>query len=239
MNNSGVSYVWPMPSSKRRPTLSRALLARVMVFVRHLTLLVAILILAIPAHAEGAPNALVTPEVIPTLKCLRNVLKSSPHVKTVDLYVVDEQRLAIEFRFKSKAGTEIVEDFILRGTSRYGMTYYVMVPNDASDAAGRETMELVSAAGSKCSVAEVTDDSYPQRKPRDQWEHDNSLNTSLLPAADEVASGSPVPASVQKAAQWLAPIAHVAAFPKGAVPWPIADPGAPYNNSDIRTRGWL
>lgn len=71
---------------------------------------------------------------------------------------------------------------------------------------------------------------------RAQQQLGGELTYALL-LASVVASGSSIPAVVQSAAPWLTPVTHVKDMPIGSVPWPIADPGAPYNNSDIRVQG--
>src|SRR5580700_1158707 len=52
--------------------------------------------------------------------------------------------------------------------------------------------------------------------------------------ASVVASGASIPKNVQKDGPHLVRVEHVKDFPQGAVPWPIADPGARFNNSDAR-----
>jgi hypothetical protein len=52
--------------------------------------------------------------------------------------------------------------------------------------------------------------------------------------ASVIASGASVPISVQHAAPYLGRVGRIRDFPPGVVPWPIADPGARFNNSDAR-----
>ena len=52
-----------------------------------------------------------------------------------------------------------------------------------------------------------------------------------------IASGNSIPSAVQQAGPYIARIAHVKSFPHGAIPWPLADPGAPFNDSDVRSPG--
>ena len=54
--------------------------------------------------------------------------------------------------------------------------------------------------------------------------------------ASVVASGASIPMNVQQAAPHLARVTRIKDFPPGAVPWPIADPGTRFNNSDIHDR---
>ena len=52
--------------------------------------------------------------------------------------------------------------------------------------------------------------------------------------ASVVASGASIPIKVQQAGPHLARVVRIKDFPPGAVPWPIADPGMRFNNSDAR-----
>lgn len=108
---------------------------------------------------------------MPTIKCLHDLFGSSPAVQTADLYVIDEARLAIEYRFRSHSGNVITDDLMLLALPSTNMTYDV-VSRGKPQAEGFDAafvFDLIES--SKCRLSPVFDDSIPGPKPRAKWQH--------------------------------------------------------------------
>ena len=145
----------------------------------------ATLALAPPAHAnDKVPAPSIPASAIPTVKCLYSLFKSSPAVQAVDIYVVDEWRLAIEFRFTGKDRKAIISDLMLfsaESDKGYDITYDIQIPRSEPDAAGWDSADFVYSLnlGSKCGVSPVFDSTVPGPKARDEWQRVDP--STLLP----------------------------------------------------------
>jgi hypothetical protein len=131
------------------------------------------------ASADTSPSIPVT--AIPTVKCVYGLLKSSPAVQSVDVYVIDEFRSAVEYRFKGKDGDVIIADLRLLA-SPADVTYEITIPRDEPQKAEWESTEFLSSlnVSSKCPVSPAFDSVVPGPKPRAEWQHMDW--PSLLPS---------------------------------------------------------
>lgn len=107
---------------------------------------------------------------IPAVSCAHLLLKSNPAVQSVNLFVVDEHRSAIEFRFKGKAGNLITADLMISHGS--DTMYDISIPENEPEAAGWESTDFVSSLklSSKCYLTPAFDSVMPGPKPRAEWQ---------------------------------------------------------------------
>lgn len=134
----------------------------------------------------------IPPVAIPTVKCLYNLFRSSPAVLSADLYVIDNIRSAVEYRFKGENGSVITGELMLLSISR--VTYDITISRNEPQAAGWESLEFFDKlnAGSKCPITPAFDSLTPGPKPRTEWRQVDW--STLLPSpASSPLSPSPLP----------------------------------------------
>jgi hypothetical protein len=108
---------------------------------------------------------------ISTIKCVRDILKSKPAVRSVSAYTIDDFRAAVEFTFLGKRSNEITSDIIL--TVLGNTTNYMVVHAKSEETAGEGTDFLSMAdhreLSARCQISPAFDDLLPGIKSRDQW----------------------------------------------------------------------
>lgn len=126
---------------------------------------------------------------IPTVKCVYDLLKASPAVQSADVYVIDDVRSAVEFRFNGKDSKIIIADLMLLAGSpskAYDMTYDIKIARNEPQAAGWESTGFISSlmVSSKCRVTPAFDDLIPGPEPRADWQQidPSTLSPSAVPS---------------------------------------------------------
>lgn len=67
-------------------------------------LLIAIVLFGMAGAALINSRSSIPVQLLPTVRCLYGVLKSSPAIKSVDVYVIDDARFGFEYAFNGKNG---------------------------------------------------------------------------------------------------------------------------------------
>jgi hypothetical protein len=122
--------------------------------------------------ASGADTRPTIPApAIPAVKCLHGLFDSSQAVQSAELYVIDQLRSAIEYRFVGKNGKVITADLMLLASTR--PTYDITIQRPEPEAAGWEALDFFTSlnASSKCRLSAASDSLIPGPKPRAEWQH--------------------------------------------------------------------
>lgn len=167
------------PPNAPEPELPEARMWRVM--TRRCLSLFAALTISVGSLASADTEPSISPAVIRTVKCVYDLLKSSPAVQSVDVYVVDKSRSAVEYRFKGKHGNVVTSDLMLTTTFVPDVIWEIIEPQGKSrddlpesDPFSAEKMDSI------CHVSPGFDDTIPGPKPRAEWQQVDP--STLLPS---------------------------------------------------------
>ena len=113
--------------------------------------------------------------LLPTIKCIYNVLKSSSAVSAVDVYVIDDSRFGFEYTFigtDSQPAVSYVELVTL--SPDYGFLGD-KIPREVPEHAMMKGVDLTSSLhlAQKCHLREAFDNLFPQPPARVRWRRIN------------------------------------------------------------------
>lgn len=138
---------------------------------------------------KGDNGPTIPAAAIPKIKCLHNLLESSRAVQSAVLYVIDDVRSAIEYRFKNSSGYVLKDDLMLLALAD-SVTYdFRVLPNEPDTKAVASDHFFSSLnADSKCHVSPAFDSTIPFPKPRSEWQRLDWSTLLPVPAPSPTAS---------------------------------------------------
>jgi hypothetical protein len=112
-------------------------------------------------------------QVLPTVRCVYGALKSSPFIKSVNVYVIDNFRFGFEYAFQGKDGQRAVSYVELVALHRYPDSAFLgdKIPREVSERTmiDGEEIENGTHLSEKCHVKEGLDNVFPQPTARNTW----------------------------------------------------------------------
>jgi hypothetical protein len=117
------------------------------------------------------PKSSIPASAIPTVKCLRDVLKSSSEVQSVSLYSIDGFRFAVEYVFRGKNGQTAVFDDEMFKDSDGSVVEGDQIPREISDESANEAQDLETKLDlqAKCHLEYIGDGILPEQPARSDW----------------------------------------------------------------------
>ena len=125
----------------------------------------------VAAATTAAPRPVVQPASLAALKCISRLLETKAAVHSVGLYVIDDERSAVEFGFRYKDGSRLVADIMLLQYGAEKPTWEVIDARKNSGKTLDSTDDVLSGLDftAQCHIAPGFDDTVPGPKPRSQW----------------------------------------------------------------------
>jgi hypothetical protein len=111
------------------------------------------------------------------LACLHRFIASRPNAYSVDAYLIDGYRSAVEYKYRNKDGNEAVGDVMLSYFEGMDVSYEFLDVHGGTSQAGNEDMDLVLGQRdvdsrrmeTLCHVTGGFDDTVPGPHPRTDW----------------------------------------------------------------------
>jgi hypothetical protein len=121
-----------------------------------------------PSHAQ---TAAIPERLLPSVKCIYSLLKSSPAVRSVDVYAIDDFRLGFEYTFTGTDGQPAVSYEELLPLANGSAFLGDKIPREVTEHAMMEGSDLTSNLhlAQKCHLQEGFDNLYPQPPARVTW----------------------------------------------------------------------
>jgi hypothetical protein len=124
--------------------------------------------------AIAAADPVLPPATVAPARCVYSLLKADPAVRSVDVYVVDNVRAAIELVFRDKAGSAVVSDIVLTAVGG-DVSYMGSFQYGESEGVADEEIEFLSRFAqtftSQCHLSAAFDDLLPSPEARSEWRH--------------------------------------------------------------------
>jgi hypothetical protein len=115
----------------------------------------------------------VSVQVLPTVRCVYGALKSSPFIKSVNVYVIDNFRFGFEYAFKGKDGQRAVSyvELVAPGLDAQSAFLGDKIPREVSEHTMAEGQEITYdlQLSQKCHLQEAYDNLFPQPDARATW----------------------------------------------------------------------
>ena len=138
-------------------------------------MLVAIALFGMSQVALAEPRTDIPAPLLPTVKCIYDVLKSSTIVKSVDVYSIDGARFGFEYAFNDKDGQPAVSYVELVAPNLDARFVFLgdKIPREVPEYAMEEGSDLESnlQLGQKCHIESAFDNLLPQPTARATWHH--------------------------------------------------------------------
>jgi hypothetical protein len=119
---------------------------------------------------SSPPVSSVPVSATPTVKCVRELLKSNSSVQSVSLYSVDGFRFSVEYIFRNKSGQFVFSDIVMYGDNP--VVGSDKVPREISEETMKEADDLERGLDlyAKCNIDNHTfDNIFPQPAARARW----------------------------------------------------------------------